>query len=109
MLAKCSLTGYNPFLQLLGLLFMAFILVIVVIYYLQVYHSSILEKYENSANGTVNPATLKFNTFSDASDANTTEANIISRNIFQGAKLDLVGLDNKTIADAIAVFYFHPL
>jgi len=102
MLAKCSLTGYNPFLQLLGLLFMAFILVIVVIYYLQVYHSSILEKYDNGASGAVNPATLKFNTFSDASDASTTEANLISRNIFQGAKLELVGLDNKSIADAIA-------
>lgn len=94
MVPKCSLTGYNPFLQLLGLLFMAFILVIVVIYYLQVYHTSILEKYENAA---VNPATLRFNTFSDA----TTDAAATTLEIYPGAKLDLVGLGTKAIADAI--------
>ena len=49
MVPKCSLTGYNPFLQLLGLLFLAFILVIVVIYYLQVYHTRIVEKYTGAA------------------------------------------------------------
>jgi len=97
MLAKCSLTGYNPFLQLLGLLFMAFILVIVVIYYLQVYHTSILEKYENAASAAVNPATLKFNTFSDAADASAAT----TLDIYPGAKLDLVGLGTKAIAAAI--------
>jgi hypothetical protein len=99
MLAKCSLTGYNPFLQLLGLLFMAFILVIVVIYYLQVYHSSILEKYENAA---VNPLTLKFNTFSDTATTDATDAAAATTlEIYPGAKLDLVGLGTKAIADAI--------
>ena len=102
MLAKCSLTGYNPFLQLLGLLFMAIILVIVVIYYLQVYHTSILEKYDNSASGAVNPATLKFNTISDTTSATSTTAITATRDIFQGAKLDLVGSGSKAIADAIA-------
>uniref|UniRef100_A0A6C0KBJ4 Glycine-rich domain-containing protein n=1 Tax=viral metagenome TaxID=1070528 RepID=A0A6C0KBJ4_9ZZZZ len=81
---------------------MAIILVIVVIYYLQVYHTSILEKYDNSASGAVNPATLKFNTISDTTSATSTTAITATRDIFQGAKLDLVGSGSKAIADAIA-------
>jgi hypothetical protein len=81
---------------------MAIILVIVVIYYLQVYHTSILEKYDNSASGVVNPATLKFNTISDTTSATSTTAITATRDIFQGAKLDLVGSGSKAIADAIA-------
>ena len=78
MVPKCSLTGYNPFLQLLGLLFLAIILVIVVIYYLQVYHSSILEKYASaSASGSINPTTLQYkNIDNTASIANTQDQTI---------------------------------
>lgn len=97
MVPKCSLTGYNPFLQLLGLLFLAFILVIVVIYYLQVYHSSILEKY---ANGSINPATIEYKSL--GSSGSSAIISTQDRTIYTGARLDLVGSSPANIAAAIA-------
>jgi hypothetical protein len=96
MVPKCSLTGYNPFLQLLGLLFMAFILVIVVIYYLQVYHSSILEKY---ANGAINPATIEYKSLGNTSSSSVSTQD---QTIYQGARLELTGSSSGNIAAAIA-------
>ena len=95
MFPKCSLSGYSSFLQLLGLLFMAIILVSVVIYYLQVYHSAILEKYEN---GAVNPTTIEFKTIEASVNGATTQ----DQTIYAGAKLDLVGSSSTDIAAAIA-------
>ena len=98
MVPKCSLTGYNPFLQLLGLLFLAFILVIVVIYYLQVYHSSILEKY---ANGSINLATIEYKSLGNTSSGSAS-ASTQDRTIYTGARPELVGSSPANIAAAIA-------
>jgi len=50
MYPKCSLNGYNTYLQIFGLLFLVIILIITgIIYYLRVYHENILEKYTNTA------------------------------------------------------------
>ena len=45
MYPKCSLNSYSSYLQIFGLLVLVIILIIVGIYYMQVYHENILEKY----------------------------------------------------------------
>ena len=88
MVPKCSLTGYNPFLQLLGLLFMAVILVIVVIYYLQVYHTRIVEKYTAAAaaSGAIDNTTIDYKNEADTGDRST-----YPQDKYPGAKMELVG------------------
>ena len=53
MYPKCSLNGYNTYLQIFGLLALVIILIIVGIYYMRVYHKNILEKYENTESTTI--------------------------------------------------------
>jgi len=45
MYPKCLLNSYSSYLQIFGLLVLVIILIIVGIYYMQVYHENILEKY----------------------------------------------------------------
>ena len=98
MFPKCSLSGYNPVLQLLGLLFMAIILVTVVIYYLQVYHSSILEKYADAASGAVNPASIKYHAFT----ANAAAA--ADQTIYAGANISADKSNSFTLRDCKVYF-----
>lgn len=94
MVPKCSLTGYSPFLQSLGLLFMAVILVIVVIYYLQVYHTRIIEKYTGAASGAIDNTTIDYKNEADAGDRST-----YPQDKYPGAKMELVG-EQSADADA---------
>jgi len=48
MYPKCSLNGYNTYLQIFGLFALVIILIIASIYYMRVYHENILEKYTNT-------------------------------------------------------------
>jgi hypothetical protein len=98
MFPKCSLSGYNPVLQLLGLLFMAIILVSVVIYYLQVYHSSILEKYADAASGAVNPASIRYHAFT----ANAAAA--ADQTIYAGANISADKSNSFTLRDCKVYF-----
>jgi hypothetical protein len=98
MLAKCSLSSYNPVLQLLGLLFMAIILVTVVIYYLQVYHSSILEKYADAASGAVNPASIRYHAFTANAAAATDQT------IYAGANISADKSNSFTLRDCKVYF-----
>jgi hypothetical protein len=90
MIPKCSLNGYNSYLQLFGLLFMAIILVAVVLYYLQMFHSNILEKYETES---VVPSTINYKNAADPGDRST-----YPQDKYPGAKMDLVGDSIKTAA-----------
>lgn len=98
MFPKCSLSGYNPVLQLLGLLFMAIILVSVVIYYLQVYHSSILEKYADAASGAVNPSSIRYHAFT----ANAAAA--ADQTIYAGANISADKSNSFTLRDCKVYF-----
>jgi len=83
MIPKCSLNGFNPLLQLLGLLFMAIILVAVVFYYLQISHSNILEKYQS---GAIDVSTIDYKNEEDPGDRST-----FPQDKYPGAKTELVG------------------
>ena len=59
MIPKCSLNGYNSPMKILALVFLAFILVVVVIYYLQMTHKNITEKYIDSS-GEIDQRTIEY-------------------------------------------------
>lgn len=81
MIPKCSLKDYNPYLQLIGIVAMMFILFIAVYYYLQVAHANIVEKY---ATGTINANTIEYKTPSSGDRSTYPEDK------YPGAKLELV-------------------
>lgn len=81
MIPKCSLKDYNPYLQLIGIVAMMFILFIAVYYYLQVAHANIVEKY---ATGAINANTIEYKTPSSGDRSSYTEDK------YPGAKLELV-------------------
>jgi hypothetical protein len=70
MIPKCSLNGYNAYMQFFGLLFMAFILVVVVMFYLQGRHNEITEKYINRT-GNIDTSTLEFKQATDQGNRST--------------------------------------
>ena len=90
MIPKCSLNSYNSFLQFLGLIFMAIILVAVVLYYLRLSHSNILEKYQTDS---VVLDTIEYKIPQDSGDRST-----YPQDKYPGAKMDLVGDNIKTAA-----------
>ena len=55
--SKCSLHDLNSYLQFVGLMSLIIILIIAVFYYLRVYHSNILEKYED---GSIDAKTIEY-------------------------------------------------
>jgi len=72
MIPKCSLNGYNAYMQFFGLLFMAFILVVVVVFYLQGRHNEITEKYNNiNTTGNIDTTTLEFKRATDEGNRST--------------------------------------
>ena len=81
MIPKCSLKDYNPYLQLIGIVAMMFILFIAVYYYLQVAHANIVEKY---ATGAINANTIEYKTPSSGDRSTYPEDK------YPGAKLELV-------------------
>ena len=63
MYPKCSLNSYSSYLQIFGLLVLVIILIIAGIYYMQVYHENILEKYaDDTMYLDLNPKEDKTNT-----------------------------------------------
>jgi len=55
--SKCSLHDLNSYLQFVGLMSLIIILIIAVFYYLRVYHTNILEKYED---GSIDAKTIEY-------------------------------------------------
>jgi hypothetical protein len=82
MIPKCSLDGYNSYLQILALLFMIIILVIVVSYYLQATQCNIMEKYQV---GNLDTSTIEYKTEIDAGNRST-----YPQDKYPGAKMDLI-------------------
>lgn len=89
MIPKCSLDGYNSYLQILALLFMIIILVIVVSYYLQATQCNIMEKYQDQV-GNLDTSTIEYKTETDAGNRST-----YPQDKYPGAKMDLL-VDNAT-------------
>ena len=89
MIPKCSLDGYNSYLQILALLFMIIILVIVVSYYLQATQCNIIEKYQDQV-GNLDTSTIEYKTETDAGNRST-----YPQDKYPGAKMDLL-VDNAT-------------
>ena len=81
MIPKCSLNGYNSYLQMFGIVAMMFILFIAVYYYLQVAHANIVEKY---ATGAINATSIEYKTPSSGDRSTYPEDK------YPGAKLELV-------------------
>jgi hypothetical protein len=85
MIPKCSLNGYNSPMKILGLLFMAFILVVVVIFYLRTSHNNITEKYIDSS-GEVDQKTIEYKSPADPGNRST-----FPRDKYPGANYELIG------------------
>ena len=92
MIPKCSLDGYNSYLQILALLFMIIILVIVVSYYLQATQCNIMEKYQV---GELDTSTIEYKTAIDAGNRST-----YPQDKYPGAKMNLIADTNTASADA---------
>jgi len=85
MIPKCSLNGYNSPMKIFGLLFLAFILVVVVIFYLQTSHNNITEKYINTS-GEVDQSTIEYKSPADQGNRST-----FPRDKYPGANYELIG------------------
>lgn len=85
MIPKCSLNGYNSSMKILGLLFLAFILVVVVIFYLRTSHNNITEKYIDSS-GEVDQKTIEYKSPADPGNRST-----FPRDKYPGANYELIG------------------
>ena len=94
MIPKCSLNGYNAYIQFFGLLFMAFILVVVVMFYLQARHNEITEKYFNvNTTGNIDTTTLEFKRATDKGNRST-----FPEDKYPGANYELIRSTVKTAA-----------
>ena len=92
MIPKCSLNGYNAYIQFFGLLFMAFILVVVVMFYLQARHAEITEKYNNiNTTGQIDMKTIEFKPPTDAGNRST-----FPEDKYPGANYELIGDGRRT-------------
>ena len=85
MIPKCSLNGYNSPMKIFGLLFLAFILVVVVIFYLRTSHNNITEKYINTS-GEVDQSTIEYKSPADQGNRST-----FPRDKYPGANYELIG------------------
>ena len=92
MIPKCSLNGYNAYIQFFGLLFMAFILVVVVMFYLQARHNEITEKYNNiNTTGQIDMTSIEFKPPTDAGNRST-----FPEDKYPGANYELIGDGRRT-------------
>jgi len=92
MIPKCSLNGYNQYMQFFGLLFMAFILVVVVVFYLQGRHNEITEKYYNiNTTGNIDTSTLEYKQATDRGNRST-----FPEDKYPGANYELIGNGQRT-------------
>jgi len=92
MIPKCSLNGYNQYMQFFGLLFMAFILVVVVVFYLQGRHNEITEKYFNiNTAGNIDTSTLEYKRATDRGNRST-----FPEDKYPGANYELIGNGQRT-------------
>ena len=107
MIPKCSLNGYNDYIKFFGLLFMAFILVVVVMFYLQARHAEITEKYNNiNTTGQIDMKTIEFKPPTDAGNRSTFPedkypgANYeLTRSTVKTAGIGAVGPSSSTISN----------
>ena len=107
MIPKCSLNGYNAYMQFFGLLFMAFILVVVVMFYLQARHNEITEKYFNvNTTGKIDATTIEYKQPTDAGNRSTFPedkypgANYeLTRSTVKTAGIGAVGPSSSTISN----------
>ena len=107
MIPKCSLNGYNDYIKFFGLLFMAFILVVVVMFYLQARHAEITEKYNNiNTTGQIDMKTIEFKSPTDAGNRSTFPedkypgANYeLTRSTVKTAGIGAVGPSSSTISN----------
>jgi hypothetical protein len=78
--------------QFFGLLFMAFILVVVVVYYLQARHNEITEKYFNiNTTGNIDTTTLEYKQATDQGNRST-----FPEDKYPGANYELIGSGQRT-------------
>ena len=82
--SKCSLHDLNSYLQFVGLMSLIIILIIAVFYYLRVYHTNILEKYED---GSIDAKTIEYK------NGNYNDRSTYPKDKYPGRNIDKISSD----------------